>query len=255
MLAGETIAKDKYPSIIQLRNKEAQFEKVMGEYVSLYKQHLSGLGNLSSQTTSWKDYNNTGVTSEKKSLGKVSTLQACKNSIKEGDTYSSVLFIGEDYSSQNEHGSCYGLTSNPRPLISNKETQGLYLSIKEKGVKPSLKENKEIVNRLANLNDELHKLMDEIKSMVAKVYPKGIQNDKESVRKFQDLKSKASVLDIERDKIRSEQQVIASIKGQLDEGQLSLDYNKYLFAGFTLVGVGALAFAVRAIMKEKRTLQ
>ena len=35
MLAGETIAKEKYPSIIQLRNKEAQFDKVMNEYVSL----------------------------------------------------------------------------------------------------------------------------------------------------------------------------------------------------------------------------
>ena len=257
MLAGETIAKDKYPSIIQLRNKEAQFEKVMGEYVSLYKQHLSGLGNLSSQTTSWKDYNNTSSYSDPnpKSMGKVSNLQACKNTIKEGDTYSSIIFAGEDYSFPEMRGTCYGLTSNPRPLISNKETQGVYVSIKEKGVKPSLKQNKAMIKRLADLNDELHKLMDEIKSMVAKVYPKGIQNDKESVRKFQDLQSKASVLDTERDKIRSEQQVIASIKGQLDEGQLSLDYNKYLFAGFTIVGIGALAFALRAIMKEKRTLQ
>ena len=254
MLAGETIAKEKYPSMIELRNKEAQFDKVMGEYVSLYKEHLTGLGNLSSQTTSWKDYNNTGVTSEKKSMGKVSTLQACKNSIKEGKTYSSILFIGEDYSSKKEHGSCYGLTSNPSPLVSNKETQGMYLSIKEKGVKPNLKQNKTNVKRLADLNDELHKLMDEIKSMVAKVYPKGIQNDKDAVRKFQDLKSKASVLDLERDKIRSEQQVIASIKGQLDDGHLLLDYNKYLFAGFTFVGVGALALAIRAIMKEKQML-
>ena len=61
MLAGETIAKDKYPSIIELRTKEAQFDRVMGEYVSLYKQHLSGLEDLSSKTTSWKDYNNTSI--------------------------------------------------------------------------------------------------------------------------------------------------------------------------------------------------
>lgn len=257
MLAGETIAKEKYPSIIELRNKEAEFDKVMGEYVSLYKQHLSGLGTLSSQTTTWKDYNNTSSYSDPnpKSMGKVSNLQACKNTIKEGDTYSSIIFAGEDYSDPKMRGACYGLTSNPRPLISNKETQGVYVSIKEKGVKPNLKQNKAMVNRLANLNDKLHKLMDEIKAMVAKVYPKGIQNDKESVTKFQDLQSKATILDIERDKIKSEQQVIASIKGQLDDGHLSLDYNKYLFAGFTLVGIGALAFAIKAIMKERRTLQ
>ena len=257
MLAGETIAKEKYPSIIQLRNKEAQFDKVMGEYVSLYKQHLSTLGDLSSQTTSWKDYDNTSSYSDPnpKLIGKVSNLQACKNSIKEGDTYSSIVFAGEDYSFPEMRGSCYGLTSNPKPLISNKETQGFYVSTKETGVKPSLKQNKAMVKRLGDLNDELHKLMDEIKVMVAKVYPKGIQNDKEAVKKFQELQSKASVLDDEREKIKNQQRVIDSIKGQLSERQQSLDYNKYLFAGFTIVGIGALAFAIRAIMKEKRTLQ
>ena len=257
MLAGETIAKDKYPSIIQLRNKEAQFDKVMNEYVSLYKQHLSGLGNLSSSTMTWKDYDNTTSYSDPnaKLIGKVSNLQACKNSIKEGDVYSSIIFAGEEYSFPELRGTCYGLTSSPEPLISNNETKGLYLSVKEEGVKPSLKQNKAMVKRLGDLNDELHKLMDEIKIMVAKVYPKGIQNDKEAVKKFQELQSKASVLDDEREKIKNQQRVIDSIKGQLSERQQSLDYNKYLFAGFTIVGIGALAFAIRAIMKEKRTLQ
>jgi hypothetical protein len=262
MLAGETIAKDNYPSIIQLRNKEAQFDKVMKEYVSLYKQHLSGLGNLSSSTMTWKDSESSWSVNalDTSSLGKVSNFQACKNKIKEGDTYSSILFIGKEINPGWEEfgitpGSCFGFNSNKSPLTSSPEYKGFYVSTKEKGVKLSLKQNKAMVKRLGDLNDELHKLMDEIKVMVAKVYPKGIQNDKEAVKKFQELQSKASVLDDEREKIKNQQRVIDSIKGQLSERQQSLNYNKYLFAGFTIVGIGALAFAIRSIMKEKRTLQ
>ena len=253
MLAGETIAKEKYPSIIQLRNKEAQFDKVMGEYVSLYKQHLSGLANLSSSSTSWKDSEGSWTSNPPNmtSLGKVSSLQACKNSIQEGAKYSSIMFIGKEAENQANTGSCYGFSSSV-DLKSNPTFKGYYVSSKETGVKPSLAQNKAIVNRLADLNDELHKLMDEIKAMVSKVYPKGIENDKESIKKFQELQFQAKKLDDERDKIKGEQRVIDNIKGQLTERQHLLDYNKYLFAGFTIVGIGALAFAIRAIMKEKQ---
>lgn len=253
MLAGETIAKEKYPSIIQLRNKEAEFDKVMSEYVSLYKQHLSGLGNLSSSSTTWKDTQGSWTNTPPKmaSLGKVSSLQACKNSIKEGDKYSSIMFISKEADDQANSGSCYGF-SNSVELSSSPSFKGYYVSSKQIGVKPSLIQQKAMVKRLGDLNDELHKLMDEIKVMVAKVYPKGIQNDKESVKKFQELQSKAAALDDERDKIRSEQRLIDNIKGQLGQREQSLDYNKYLFAGFTIVGIGAFAFAIRAIIKEKQ---
>ena len=329
MLAGETIAKDKYPSIIELRAKEAQFDRVRGEYVSLYKQHLSGLEDLSSKTRSWKDYNNTSIDNltgtecakergsctcegivkygvgdswvEKKVsgtiscsndvfgdpaytyskkciciptgynpqspgksssnanfLGNVSNLQACKNKIKEGGSFASIVFMDKtsNLSDQKWNGDCYGY-SKPVPINSNNigKSEGMYVSNIETGVKSNLKQQKTLVNRLGVLNDELHKLIDEIKSMIAKIYPKGIQNDKASVKKFEELQSRASELDIERDKIRNEKEIIESIKGQHDEGDLLLNYNKYLFGGFTIVGIGAMVFAIRAILKERRTLQ
>lgn len=389
MLAGETIAKDKYPSIIELRNKEAEFDKVMNEYVTLYKEYLSDLDDLSSQTTSWKDYNNTsidnlsgtecakergsckcegtvkygvgdswvekrvsgtincsnsvfgdpkyghakkcicipdevaGVECAKENgtcecegtvkygvgdswatknvsgtikcsnsifgdpkygyakkcicvpnrynpqspgkssnnanfLGNVSTLQACKNKIKHGKTYSSIVFMEKEsnLSNKNWNGDCYGY-SDPVPINSNNvgKNEGMYVSTIDSGVKSNLNKEKEIVDRLNTLNDKLHTLIDEIKSMVAKIYPKGIENNKASVKKFKELQSRASDLDSERDKIRKERQIIENIKGQRSEGELLLDYNKYLFGGFTIVGIGALAFAVRALLKEKRTFQ
>lgn len=267
MLAGDVTAKTKYPTILDLKNKEAEFDKTMSQYVTFYKQYINSFD--SNVNSTWKDYNDTMALSmaldtpqqpgqsnaKSQFLGKFTNLQACKNSIKEGNKFSSIIFIGENSKTDSEEWKkdCYGYldnpTVNPNEIGKNK---GIYTSVLEQTNQSADKEK--LANKIQDLNNKLKMLINEINTMVTKIFPQGVDLEEEAGRKFLEIQEKAKLLDNERENITKEIEIITDVKAQRGQRKNLYDINSYLFFGFTACGVGLLAYTIKELIKENRNI-
>jgi hypothetical protein len=267
MLSEDAFYKTKYPTILDLKNKEAEFDKVMAQYISVYKSHLNG---MSGDNLKWTDYDNTisadtlnsfatvppgGSSNNVKMLGKSNSLQVCKSLVKDGK-FSSIVFMEGLKADNKFNNTCYGLLEETKVKPNEIGTmKGFYTSVAVDGEKSATNgSNKMVIDELVVLNNKLHVIIGEIRDLVGKIYSVGMDDDIESVNKLTELKEQGDVLDNERNKLKSEQAIVESLKAKNRAGKLDIRMNEYMLAGFTLLAVGIGAFTFKTIMKERRSI-
>jgi len=267
MLAEDTFYKTKYPTILDLKNKEAEFDKVMAQYISVYKSHLNG---MSGDNSKWADYDNTipaetlnsfstvppgGSSNNVKMLGKGNNLQVCKSLVKDGK-FSSIVFIEGLKADNKFNNTCYGLLEETKVKPNEIGTmKGFYTSVAVNGGESSTNDSKKmVIDELVVLNTKLHVIIGEIKDLVSKIYSVGGDDDIESVNKLTELKQRGNALDNERNKLKREHSIVQSLKAKNNAGQLDIRRNEYMLVGFTLLAVGIGAFTFKTIMKERSSI-
>ena len=102
------------------------------------------------------------------------------------------------------------------------------------------------VQQLKALNARLLTLMQEIYTLVAEIYPKGIGNEEQSKYELERIRKKNKRLLADREKIIELDQDLSTLEGQNETLKLQHDANQLLYLGMSvlLVGVAGITYKV-----------
>ena len=109
---------------------------------------------------------------------------------------------------------------------------------------------KSTIVQLKQLNSLLLRLMNEIYTLINKIYPKGIEFDKSSKYELKRIFKKSKRLKADRDKITTLEHNLSDLDGQNESLQLKHDANQLLYLGMSVILVGLAGLTYKFVSSK-----